>query len=1062
MLRLTIMVGVILIVVTGLALAAVLMGVHAREQQYRAVAAEQLSQEQLWKSYRDQAPAMRLHGLQGRRIEGMALLKKAAAGWKALHGQEMEDSPDKRQLREEATALLALPDLIVQQPPIALPADQALIAVDAAQGLLATSDASGHIVVRRMADGSELLRLAIEGKSPNQSIITGLEWRPVTDKAAGHSWLCAWFKNGEVAMWALPEAKLCFRWCPGTPMMGGGPSPGRFSADGRYLAFFVGDRSPLRIYDLNMSKFLTHTLPDGRVAFALRPKAAEIALVNKSEVKLFDLASGEVKNSWPVPGEIHTLTWSADGKRLAGMAWNGEVRIWSMESSTTWSLGGHTGLCRALKFSPDARTLMSSDENSTRWWDVERGSLLLTSRTGSGLSYSGEGKTISYFTNSGELGQWEVSPSSVEQAIVVPGVKDSELNHYDLSPDGKWLATLIPWGAMVWSTEHPERSYPWFLPALSAFVFSPEGNLLTVEDGKLAKKKLTIRADGTPILEAMPLAVTGLPEGALVKQMTLSQNGRTVLLELSGNRHGIYDLQSERPFVPLEVRANMSYEKAPATTTGGGRFTLSADGRYAGFAYGMGSAASVFDALNGKLLWSAETAAGIALFSPDNQRFLLSHDESPRSIQVGTWKENPAASGARLSTGSGAMAFSADGMLLATDATRSAVQLCRGEDFSPLAVLTPAAPRNIKTCRLSQDGSYLAVACAGNEFQLWNLTGLRTELATLGLDWKNSATAPSPTPTVAATAAQPPYGFAFWLCAAALAAGIATVLIMRRHHGLMRDFADAEIQLTLQRRDLEQANTSLLHSQKMKALGTLAAGMAHDFNNLLSVIRMSNKLISRETVGNTEVTELVESVESAVLQGKQVVSSMLSYSREETGPVRPLAVVVRDTVDLLSTEFLSGITLELDLDEATPNVEVPSGRIEQILLNLIVNASDAMGGSGTLEIAVRPASGAGIALCLLPPKAASLYAELSVTDSGPGISPTVAERIFEPFFTTKNVGNDRGTGLGLSMVYTIAERDGMGIALRSVPGQGATFSIYIPVHHEPVHETPTDSGTAVN
>ncbi|MEQ1752196.1 MAG: ATP-binding protein, partial [Prosthecobacter sp.] len=300
------------------------------------------------------------------------------------------------------------------------------------------------------------------------------------------------------------------------------------------------------------------------------------------------------------------------------------------------------------------------------------------------------------------------------------------------------------------------------------------------------------------------------------------------------------------------------------------------------------------------------------------------------------------------------------------------------------------------------------------------------------------------------------WGLACWLFAAAIVAAVTSVLLLRRQHQLMRDFAEAEALLDAQRCDLEQANSSLLHSQKMKALGTLAAGMAHDFNNMLSVIRMSNKLIARETRGNTEVTELVASVESAVLQGKQVVRSMLSYSRAEDdhAPHRPIAVVVQDAAALLSTEFLSGITLKMSLDERAPEVDASNSSIQQILLNLIVNASEAMKGTGSLTITVRRATAQDTAICVLPPQRAAEYVEICVADTGPGIPAEIAERIFEPFFTTKNAGNDRGTGLGLSMVYTIAERDGMGLALRSIVGQGAAFYIFLPV--SPVRESHTD------
>jgi signal transduction histidine kinase len=137
-------------------------------------------------------------------------------------------------------------------------------------------------------------------------------------------------------------------------------------------------------------------------------------------------------------------------------------------------------------------------------------------------------------------------------------------------------------------------------------------------------------------------------------------------------------------------------------------------------------------------------------------------------------------------------------------------------------------------------------------------------------------------------------------------------------------------------------------------------------------------------------------------------------------------------------------------------VEVPAGRIEQILLNLIVNASEAMQGNGRLRITVNPAPPAAASRCLLPPHPAAAYVEIAVADTGPGVPSGIADRIFEPFFTTKNAGNDRGTGLGLSMVYTIAERDHMGLALHSIPSEGATFSVFIPITGPGVPERPTD------
>src|SRR4030095_11895829 len=114
------------------------------------------------------------------------------------------------------------------------------------------------------------------------------------------------------------------------------------------------------------------------------------------------------------------------------------------------------------------------------------------------------------------------------------------------------------------------------------------------------------------------------------------------------------------------------------------------------------------------------------------------------------------------------------------------------------------------------------------------------------------------------------------------------------------------------------------------------------------------------------------------------------------------------------------------------------GRLEQVLLNLLVNAAEAMEGSGSLRLTVHPLAQAWPSF-VVRPRAAERYVELAVTDSGPGIKPEIVERIFEPFFTTKGARTSPGTGLGLSMVYSIAEQDGLGISLETKLGVGTTF-----------------------
>ena len=184
-------------------------------------------------------------------------------------------------------------------------------------------------------------------------------------------------------------------------------------------------------------------------------------------------------------------------------------------------------------------------------------------------------------------------------------------------------------------------------------------------------------------------------------------------------------------------------------------------------------------------------------------------------------------------------------------------------------------------------------------------------------------------------------------------------------------------------------------------------------------------------------------------QGKKVVRSMLGYSRDDADEAGPFALpeLVEDTVALLSKQFLSGIALTLELDRDTSLVRGSRSRLEQILLNLIVNAAEAMGGSGSLRISVRGTASQPERLVLRARESAS-YVELDVVDSGPGIASEILPRIFEPFFTTKHRGIVRGTGLGLSTVYSIAEQDGLGLAVETEPGRGTRFRVFIPVRKE--------------
>ncbi|MCB0168488.1 MAG: response regulator [Anaerolineae bacterium] len=248
----------------------------------------------------------------------------------------------------------------------------------------------------------------------------------------------------------------------------------------------------------------------------------------------------------------------------------------------------------------------------------------------------------------------------------------------------------------------------------------------------------------------------------------------------------------------------------------------------------------------------------------------------------------------------------------------------------------------------------------------------------------------------------------------------------------------------------KQAEEKRRHAQKMEAIGQLAGGVAHDFNNLLTVISGQCELLLKDAFHPNdprryEINEIKIASERAIILTQQ----LLTFSRQR--PVQFQVLNLNDVIDQIKNMLgrLIGENIHLvdNLAADLPSIKADAGRIEQVLLNLAINARDAMLKGGTLTITTT-------ALKLDSAKAKSMelirghYVRLTVADTGTGIDPAVQTRIFEPFFTTKAMGE--GTGLGLSTVYGIVRQLGGQVQFFSEAGRGTTFELYLPVTTEPV------------
>jgi signal transduction histidine kinase/ligand-binding sensor domain-containing protein len=273
-------------------------------------------------------------------------------------------------------------------------------------------------------------------------------------------------------------------------------------------------------------------------------------------------------------------------------------------------------------------------------------------------------------------------------------------------------------------------------------------------------------------------------------------------------------------------------------------------------------------------------------------------------------------------------------------------------------------------------------------------------------------------------------------------AGIA----VNRHRQLVRSYAEVERIVAVRTRDLERAQQDLFHSQKMKAMGTLAAGIAHDFNNILSIIKGSVQIIEKQIEDKDKIRARIGRIHTVVDQGAGIVKSMLGLSRltDKDLHLCDLNEVVEETRKLVGDRFLNEITIEFVPGPDLPGVLCSKELIQQVLVNLLLNAVDAVSGQGRIRLDTR-LDGTAPANLALSPAQPPPYVSVGVTDSGSGMAPDILSRIFEPFFTTKAFSTRRGTGLGLSMVYELAKELGYGLAVESELGRGSTFRILIPM-----------------
>ncbi|HAV63441.1 MAG TPA: hypothetical protein DCY13_13875, partial [Verrucomicrobiales bacterium] len=966
--------------VVALALVAISLGRRAAQERARA-------EERLFEASLAQVQALRLAGRPGNRGASLDALRTAAG---------IRQNPE---LLEQAAAVLATVDFSPLPERHPLPEDTVHVAVDRDLTAVAAADAKGALHVSRLDASAPPVFLRTDAMSVNHLALT-----------TGGRFVAGIFDD-RLQVWDPAAGKVLLE----RPAQLNGllNRPLLDETEGVESILCLDDSRTLslrRLPDGQQLAVLQAERPWSPVAWHPRSGLVAIQAANR-ELELWNVKTQS--RLWrlpPLPQMVSSASWSADARWLAlGL---GYYHLRVVDTATLQMTGwqGHTREEVRAILRPQGDLLAShSADGVMRIWDALAGTLQLSSGGAQPLGFDADGVRLAVWSGVEGVRLWQTTASPVHRVLKVPpGYPAWCGDEVAFSPDGSRLVTTGPAGLWTWETG--DRA-PVFTRAAEGgcwgLRFLDNKTLVGLGDGRLLQWRW--QESGLTLMTNL----AGMDRGGLAFDDL--HDGRAVAYRNGGGT--IIDLAGRLPDLPLEGHDGLA------------GFRFSPDGRWVACGTRSHDSGRWMEAF----VWSAKTGERVAafsaerstvLFSPDSRWLVLGTPAEYFLVEPGTWAVRHGIR--RTSSGGGAMAaFAPDGQLLAVQRDHGTVALVSPESGTELLRLTAPSAAALRRMTFSPDGEWLA---AGSEahVHLWHLGALQREFTGLGLGPFIAGAPPSPT----AATAPPSFvaGSIPWisgiLVTMAVAIGLAIWLRQYQRQMLARHLEVEE--LTARRGELlQRAQTELAHSQKMRALGTLAAGIAHDFNNLLSVIRLSNCLTARAAGDHPEVRENTAEIEEAVEQGRKVVRSMLGYSSASTETTEPFQVaeLLDSLVRLLGRQFLGGIEVGLHLPPDLPPVRAPRGPLDQILLNLIVNASEAMDGRGRLDLSAELATGPQPD-CVLSPKPAPAYLRLVVADSGPGIAPDQLPRIFEPFYTTKNAGAKRGTGLGLSQVHELARAAG--------------------------------------
>ena len=1017
-------VAVILVSVLALALVAVLASLRATAHRRIAEQAQTAARTELWRAYLSQARAARLGLSLERREESLRAVASAAAIQPAT------------ELRDEAIAALALTDF-VRERSWPLSEDVVTQAFDRQLRQYAIGWANGDIVVRRVSDNQvvQWLYQTNVDATGRQGAVNGLEFSPDDER------LSVRYQKGGIVVWDLASAKPSFRHAVEDlrhPL-----SRPRFSSDGRFL---IGTtylpREGLAVFDLTTGESVAH-FPQFKAGMHAAPRPGTTMFAVNTEtnmVLVLDWSSGQTVMSFPFPAGVQRMAWSTDGKYLALCGRTVDVHLWEVATGQKRILTGHSADVRHLAFDPGGERLASaSSDGTSRIWDTRSGRLVGVTEEGFAEQFGEDGLlALSRFKGGVEV--WRLRPSPVHRAYVGPGPAESSTWPMDLSPDGRWLASLIlEKGLVLWDLVS-ETAPSWFpMSGAHLLSFHPfETNLyLTTPNKTISRQVVFDTTNGVIRPRLRSSQFVSMPTNFLPLWITMARNGRTMALgSFYQGRVYVTDLDAPDKVVWLKDLAHLTRTEAatpPASASGGGTLALSGDGRWAVCGF-TPQGTKAWDAHSGERVAALTPENAVVQFSPDD-RFVAAGTRSHYHLfQSGNWQEQWKVGRDGAFYSAGPCAFSPNGRQLAVAKSRQVAALLDVETGRELAELVAPRPATIKAIRWSRDGQRLVMGTAENLVQVWELEALGGNLASLGLSREAVDAAEARRVVSPIGGPTDRSGFIGALLLGLLTASLVTfvaVLALIRHRRLIEDVARTEALADERERELQ------VEREVSRLKSSFVSMVSHEFRTPLGVIQAAGGSLQRYFSRLTEEqrAQLFGDISNSSRRMTDLIDEVLLLGKVESGSMKcdpvpvDLPVFCRRIIADVTANHPNGCAIEWVADKIPGEADLDDSLTRIILTNLLSNAVKYSPNGKPVRLSVSRDEGVVV---------------FEVRDQGIGIPADDQPNLFRSFHRSRNATGIPGSGLGLTIVKRCAELQGGTITFTSTEGVGSTFVARIP------------------